>query len=85
MFVSALPVFLHLILTTGGETEVYGGYLTYLISQHILSGRAVSGPRLLTNILSNFQACLLVAASCGLARFLCRALPVLRSPTQPSH
>lgn len=42
MFVSALPVLLHLILTTGGETEVYGGYLTYLISQHILSGRALS-------------------------------------------
>ena len=41
MFLSALLVLFHLILTIIEKTEVYGGCLTYLMSQCILSGRAL--------------------------------------------
>ena len=59
MFLSALPILLDLILTTEEETEVHGAYLTYPMSQRVLSGIE---HRLSNDILSSSQAHLLLAA-----------------------
>ena len=73
MCLSALLVLLHLILTIEEETEVYGGCLTYPMSQCVLRGRALFESRLLIDILSSSQAHLLLLHTSGVARFLCRA------------